>query len=95
MLNIDKEPLGAEQAPCGGWLVTRLRTAARGTLNLPGWTFSVGPRGGIGEHGDTVSRQLILSRVSLIERRPENYEVRTDLIKHFIFALLIKRVKTI
>ncbi|PKI66691.1 dnaJ homolog subfamily C GRV2 isoform X1 [Punica granatum] len=70
----NKEPLGAEQAPCGGWLVTRLRTAARGTLNLPGWTFSVGPRGGIGEHGDTVSRQLILTKVSLIERRPENYE---------------------
>ncbi|KAK4764687.1 hypothetical protein SAY86_025777 [Trapa natans] len=70
----NKEPLGAEQAPCGGWLVTRLRTAAHGTLNLPGWTFSVGPRGGIGEHGDTVSRQLILTKVSLIERRPENYE---------------------
>ncbi|KAK4771762.1 hypothetical protein SAY86_013537 [Trapa natans] len=70
----NKEPLGADQTPCGGWLVTRLRTAAHGTLNLPGWTFSVGPRGGIGEHGDTVSRQLILTKVSLIERRPENYE---------------------
>ncbi|KAK9903730.1 hypothetical protein M0R45_001010 [Rubus argutus] len=30
--------------------------------------------GGLGEHGDAVSRQLILTKVSLVERRPENYE---------------------
>ncbi|KAE8735363.1 DnaJ-like protein subfamily C GRV2 [Hibiscus syriacus] len=31
--------------------------------------------GGLGEHGDAVSRQLILTKVSLVERRPDNYEV--------------------
>lgn len=37
--------------------------------------MSIGPKGGLGEHGDAVSRQLILTKVSLVERRPENYEV--------------------
>lgn len=53
----------------------RLRTAAHGTLNLPGSTFLIGPKGGLGEDGDAVSRQLIVTKVSLVERRPENYEV--------------------
>lgn len=55
--------------------MTRLRTAAHGTVNLPSLSLGVGPRGGLGDHGDTVSRQLILTKVSLVERRPANYEV--------------------
>ncbi|KAL5572713.1 hypothetical protein UlMin_022310 [Ulmus minor] len=69
-----KEAVGAEETPCGGWLVTRLRSAAHGTMNVTGLSLSVGPKGGLGEHGDAVSRQLILTKVSLVERRPENYE---------------------
>lgn len=75
MDNAAKEAVGAEETPCGGWSVTRLRSAARGTLNIPGLNLSIGPKGGLGEHGDAVSRQLILTKVSLVERRPENYEV--------------------
>ncbi|GMH03116.1 hypothetical protein Nepgr_004955 [Nepenthes gracilis] len=69
-----KEAVGADETPCGGWSVTRLRTSARGTVNLPGLSLGIGPKGGLGEHGDAVSRQLILTKVSLVERRPENYE---------------------
>ncbi|KAJ7978844.1 DnaJ-like subfamily C GRV2 [Quillaja saponaria] len=69
-----KEAVGAEETPFGGWSVTRLRSAAHGTLNVPGLSLGVGPKGGLGEHGDAVSRQLILTKVSLVERRPENYE---------------------
>lgn len=53
----------------------RLRTAAHGTLGAPGLGLIIGPKGGLGEQGDAVSRQLILTKVSLVERRPENYEV--------------------
>jgi hypothetical protein len=35
----------------------------------------VGPKGGLGEHGDSVSRQLVLTKFSIVERRPDNYEV--------------------
>lgn len=70
-----KEAVGAEETPCGGWSVTRLRSAAHGTLNVPGLGLGVGPKGGLGEQGDAVSRQLILSKVSLVERRPANYEM--------------------
>ncbi|KAI4344059.1 hypothetical protein L6164_011333 [Bauhinia variegata] len=69
-----KEAVGAEDTPLGGWSVTRLRSAAHGTLNVPGLSLGVGPKGGLGEHGDAVFRQLILTKVSLVERRPENYE---------------------
>ncbi|TYJ29378.1 hypothetical protein E1A91_A06G065500v1 [Gossypium mustelinum] len=69
-----KEAVGAEETPCGGWSVTRLRSAAHGTLNIPGLNFTVGPKGGLGDHGDAVSRQLILTKASLVERRPDNYE---------------------
>ncbi|KAI4335805.1 hypothetical protein L6164_014414 [Bauhinia variegata] len=69
-----EEAVGAEDTPLGGWSVTRLRSAAHGTLNVPGLSLGVGPKGGLGEHGDAVSRQLILTKVSLVERRPENYE---------------------
>lgn len=53
----------------------RLRTSAHGTVNSPGASLVVGPKGGLGELGDAVSRQLVLTKVSLVERRPENYEV--------------------
>ncbi|CAI9100267.1 OLC1v1037231C1 [Oldenlandia corymbosa var. corymbosa] len=69
-----KEAVGAEETPCGGWSVTRLRSAAHGTLNFPGLSLGIGPKGGLGENGDAVSRQLILTRASIVERRPENYE---------------------
>ncbi|XP_023749692.1 dnaJ homolog subfamily C GRV2 [Lactuca sativa] len=69
-----KDGVGAEETPCGGWSVMRLRTAAHGTLGAPGLGLIVGPKGGLGEQGDAVSRQLILTKVSLVERRPENYE---------------------
>ncbi|XP_010533202.1 PREDICTED: dnaJ homolog subfamily C GRV2 [Tarenaya hassleriana] len=69
-----KEAVGAEETPYGGWLVTRLRSAAHGTLNISGLSLGIGPKGGLGEHGDALSRQLILTRVSLVERRPDNYE---------------------
>ncbi|GFS40982.1 DNAJ heat shock N-terminal domain-containing protein [Actinidia rufa] len=68
------EAVQAEETPCGGWSVTRLRSAAHGTLNMPGFSLGVGPKGGLGEQGDAVSRQLILTRISLVERRPDNYE---------------------
>jgi DnaJ family protein C protein 13 len=69
-----KEAVGAEETPCGGWSVTRLRSGAHGTLNTPGLSLQIGPKGGLGEQGDAVSRQLILTKVSLVERRPDNYE---------------------
>ncbi|KAJ8637711.1 hypothetical protein MRB53_011978 [Persea americana] len=68
------EAVGADETPFGGWSVTRLRSAAHGTANVLGLSLGVGPKGGLGEQGDAVSRQLILTKVSLVERRPENYE---------------------
>lgn len=68
------EAVGAEETPCGGWSMTRLRSAAHGTVNIPALSLGIGPKGGLGEQGDAVSRQLILTKVSLVERRPENYE---------------------
>lgn len=69
-----KEAVGAEETPCGEWSVTRLRSAAHGTTSVLGLNLGVGPKGGLGEKGDAVSRQLILTKASLVERRPENYE---------------------
>eukprot|EP01018_Ginkgo_biloba_P003241 Gb_33273 [translate_table: standard] len=66
--------VGAEETPCGEWSVTRLRSAAHGTANVLGLTLGVGPKGGLGDRGDAVSRQLILTKMSLVERRPDNYE---------------------
>ncbi|KAL2479731.1 DnaJsubfamily C GRV2 [Abeliophyllum distichum] len=69
-----KEAVGAEETPLGVWSLTRLRTSAHGTQHSAGLSLALGPKGGLGECGDAVSRQLILTKVSLIERRPENYE---------------------
>ncbi|CAD5319611.1 unnamed protein product [Arabidopsis thaliana] len=70
-----KEAVGAEETPNGWWSVTRLRSAAHGTLNMPGLSLAIGPKGGLGEHGDAVALQLILTKASLVERRIDNYEV--------------------
>lgn len=67
--------MGAQETPLGGWSVTRLRTAAHGMLHSSGLSLAIGPKGGLGDLGDAVSRQLILTKASLVERRPENYEV--------------------
>lgn len=69
-----KEAVGAAENSCGEWSVTRLRSAAHGTLHVPGLSFTVGPKGGLGEHGDTLFRQLTLTKASLVERRLVNYE---------------------
>ncbi|CAH9071544.1 unnamed protein product [Cuscuta epithymum] len=69
-----KEAVGAEETPLGAWSVIRLRTSGHGTVNSPGVSLLVGPKGGIGGNGDAVSRQLVLTKVSIVERRPENYE---------------------
>ncbi|OAY65084.1 DnaJ subfamily C GRV2 [Ananas comosus] len=69
-----KEAVGANETPYGGWSVIRLRPAAHGTANIESLSLGIGPKGGLGDQGDAVSRQLILTKVSLVERRPENYE---------------------
>jgi hypothetical protein len=69
------EAVGAAETRHGEWSVTRLRSAARGTANIESLSLGVGPRGGLGEQGDSVSRLLVLTSTSLVERRPENYEV--------------------
>ncbi|XP_042499011.1 dnaJ homolog subfamily C GRV2-like isoform X2 [Macadamia integrifolia] len=83
-----KEAVGAEENPCGEWSVTRLRTAAHGTVNFLGLSLGIGPKGGLGDKGDAVSRQLILSKASLVERRPENYEAVIVRPLHAVSALV-------
>ncbi|RWW19939.1 hypothetical protein BHE74_00013183 [Ensete ventricosum] len=70
-----KEAVGANETPYGGWSVTRLRSAAKGTANVDTLSLGIGPKGGLGEQGDSVSRQLILTKIAIVERRPDNYEV--------------------
>ncbi|XP_078182422.1 DNAJ heat shock N-terminal domain-containing protein [Carex rostrata] len=69
-----KEAVGANETPYGEWSVIRLRTAAHGTAHTESLSLAVGPKGGLGEHGDSVSRQLVLTKFSIVERRPDNYE---------------------
>ncbi|WOL19523.1 hypothetical protein Cni_G28321 [Canna indica] len=69
-----KEAVGANETPYGGWSVTRLRSAAKGTANVESLSLGIGPKGGLGEQGDSVSRQLILTKIAIAERRPDNYE---------------------
>ncbi|GMP29316.1 hypothetical protein CsSME_00004476 [Camellia sinensis var. sinensis] len=69
-----KEAVRAEETPCGAWSVTRLCSATHGTLNIPGLSLGDGPKGGLGEQGDVVYCQLILTRISLVQRRLDNYE---------------------
>ncbi|CAN6324472.1 unnamed protein product [Urochloa humidicola] len=68
------EAVGASETRHGEWSVTRLRSAAHGTASIESLGLGVGPRGGLGEQGDSVSRLLVLTNTSLVERRPENYE---------------------
>lgn len=42
------------------------------------YPLAIGPKGGLGEHGDAVSRQLILTKMSIVERQPDNYEVSNE-----------------
>lgn len=74
-MEIGVAAVGAEETPAGEWSVTRLRTAAHGTVSSLGLSLGLGPRGGLGEKGDMVARQLVLTKSSLVERRPDNYEV--------------------
>lgn len=69
------EAVGAAETRHGEWSVIRLRPAAHGTACIESLSMGIGPRGGLGEQGDSVSRQLVLTNTSLVERRPENYEV--------------------
>ncbi|KAL7232614.1 hypothetical protein ACSBR2_010599 [Camellia fascicularis] len=66
-----KEAVRAEETPCGAWSVTRLRSAAHGTLNIPGLSLGVGPKGGLGEQGDAVyastSRDSLLATRDLLQ----------------------------
>ncbi|CAL4923982.1 unnamed protein product [Urochloa decumbens] len=68
------EAVGASETRHGEWSVTRLRSAAHGTASIESLGLGVGPRGGLGEQGDSVSRLLVLTNTSLVERRPEDYE---------------------
>ncbi|KAK1696170.1 hypothetical protein QYE76_012867 [Lolium multiflorum] len=68
------EAVGAAETRHGEWSVIRLRPAAHGTACIESLSLGIGPRGGLGEQGDSVSRQLVLTNTSLVERRPENYE---------------------
>lgn len=66
--------VGAEETRYGEWSVIRLRSAGHGTVNNIGTGLGQGGKGGIGEDGDSVPRQLVLTKLSLVERRPDNYE---------------------
>ncbi|KAL6560880.1 DnaJ subfamily C grv2 [Orobanche hederae] len=70
----DNEAVGPQETPLSGWSVIRPRTAAHGMLHSSGLSLTIGPKGGLGDSGDAVSRQLILTKASLVERCPENYE---------------------
>uniref|UniRef100_A0A0E0F153 GYF domain-containing protein n=1 Tax=Oryza meridionalis TaxID=40149 RepID=A0A0E0F153_9ORYZ len=72
--NRANEAVGAAETRHGEWSVTRLRPAAHGTASIESLSLGIGPRGGLGDHGDSVSRQLVLTNTSLVERQPENYE---------------------
>ncbi|XP_072986827.1 dnaJ homolog subfamily C GRV2 [Typha latifolia] len=69
-----KEAVGADETPFAGWSVTRLRSAAHGTASVESLSLGIGPKGGLGDQGDSVSREFVLTKASLIERRPDNYE---------------------
>ncbi|KAG6548512.1 hypothetical protein Mapa_010000 [Marchantia paleacea] len=67
-----KAAVGAEETPVGEWSVNRLRSAGHGTASIT--HFEIGPKGGLGPKGDVAPRQLVLTKSSLVERRPDNYE---------------------
>ena len=67
--------VGAEETRYGEWSVIRFRSAGHGTVNSLSTNFFFGGKSRLDENGDSVPRQLVLTRVSLVERRPDNYEV--------------------
>ncbi|BBM97673.1 DnaJ homolog subfamily C member 13 [Marchantia polymorpha subsp. ruderalis] len=67
-----KAAVGAEETPVGEWSVNRLRSSGHGTASIS--YFEIGPKGGLGPKGDVAPRQLVLTKSSLVERRPDNYE---------------------
>ena len=69
--------VGAEETRYGEWSVIRFRSAGHGTANSLSTNFFYGGKSRLDENGDSVPRQLVLTRVSLVERRPDNYEVRS------------------
>ncbi|CAM6086907.1 unnamed protein product [Calypogeia fissa] len=69
-----KAAVGAEESPVGEWSVNRLRSAGHGTASIVNFPFELGPKGGLGPAGDVAARQLVLTKSSLVERRPDNYE---------------------
>ncbi|KAG0618514.1 hypothetical protein M758_4G070400 [Ceratodon purpureus] len=68
-----KTAVGAEETPIGEWSVTRVRTAAHGTAHSGTVQILYGIKG-FGGPSESVSRQLVLTKSSLVERRTNNYE---------------------
>jgi DnaJ family protein C protein 13 len=81
-----KAAVGAEESPVGEWSVNRLHMAGHGTASVVSFTFELGPKGGLGQAGDVAYRQLVLTKSSLVERRPDNYEVGESL--QFVMVIL-------
>lgn len=69
-----KTAVGAEETPVGEWSVTRVRTAAHGTAHSGTVQILYGIKG-LGGASESVARQLVLTKSSLVERRKNNYEV--------------------
>lgn len=71
--------VGAEETPLGEWSVVRLRSAGKGTVHTIGSVAGAFAPRQAGSRGSDVAvlRQLVLTRSALVERRPDNYEVRS------------------
>lgn len=66
-----KTAVGAEETPVGEWSVTRVRTAAHGTAHSGTLHVLYGIKG-LGGPSESVARQLVLTKSSLVERRKNN-----------------------
>lgn len=73
-----KTAVGAEETPVGEWSVTRVRTAAHGTVHSGALQILYGIKG-LGGASESVGRQLVLTKSSLVERRKNNYEVSNNI----------------
>lgn len=69
-----KTAVGAEETPVGEWSATRVRTAAHGTAHSGTVQILYGIKG-LGGASESIARQLVLTKSSLVERRKNNYEV--------------------
>ncbi len=83
--------MGAEETPIGEWSVTRIRSAGHGTSRSISVLMGIGTNG-LGEKGDSVPRQLVLTKTSLVERRQNNYEVSCCTCLLYSFALTCGRL---